>query len=96
MRQGAMDGRYPAYEKKHLLIGERTAEQIKIEIGSAYRLETPLEKEVYGHDLGQIGGCLQRSHGQQQEIAELRNPYHGLAMPSAGRWILVSRSWQQT
>lgn len=47
--------------KHNLLIGERTAEQIKIEIGSAYRLETPLEKEVYGRDLGQIGSSLPRA-----------------------------------
>jgi len=37
--------------KYNLLIGERTAEQIKIEIGSAYQLEKPLTMEVKGRNL---------------------------------------------
>src|SRR3989304_5874396 len=37
--------------KFNLLIGERTAEQIKIEIGSAYPLEKPLTMEIKGRDL---------------------------------------------
>src|SRR5882724_4451281 len=37
--------------KFNLLIGERTAEQIKIEIGSAYPLEKPLSFEVRGRNL---------------------------------------------
>ncbi len=37
--------------KYNLLIGERTAEQIKIEIGSAYALDKPLTKEIKGRNL---------------------------------------------
>lgn len=37
--------------KYNLLIGERTAEQIKIEIGSAYPLEKPLTMEIKGRSL---------------------------------------------
>ena len=37
--------------KYNLLIGERTAEDIKKEIGSAYPLEEPLTVEVKGRDL---------------------------------------------
>src|SRR5512141_42765 len=37
--------------KYNLLIGERTAEQIKITIGSAYPLDEPLTMEVKGRDL---------------------------------------------
>ena len=37
--------------KYNLLIGERTAEQIKIEIGSAFPLEKPLTMEVKGRNL---------------------------------------------
>src|SRR5438128_10795558 len=37
--------------KHNLLIGERTAEQIKIEIGSAYTLDRPLTLEVKGRGL---------------------------------------------
>ena len=45
--------------KHNLLIGERTAEQIKIEIGSAYALDRPLTMEVKGRSL--IEGCPRRS-----------------------------------
>jgi len=37
--------------KYNLLIGARTAEQIKIEIGSAYSLDKPLTMEIKGRDL---------------------------------------------
>ena len=37
--------------KYNLLIGERTAENVKIEIGSAHPLEQPLAAEVKGRDL---------------------------------------------
>jgi len=39
-------------KKKHnLLIGERTAEQIKVELGSAYPLDEPTTMEIKGRDL---------------------------------------------
>jgi rod shape-determining protein MreB and related proteins len=38
-------------KKYNLLVGERTAEQIKIEIGSAYPLDEPLTMEIKGRDL---------------------------------------------
>ena len=43
-----------AYMKRayNLLIGERTAEEIKIRIGSAYPLEQELNMETKGRDLG--------------------------------------------
>lgn len=37
--------------KHNLLVGERTSEQIKIEIGSAATLESPLEMEIKGRSL---------------------------------------------
>ena len=37
--------------KYNLLIGERTAERVKIEIGSAYPLEEPRSMEIKGRDL---------------------------------------------
>jgi len=48
-----MDEAITAYLKRkyNLLIGERTAEQIKIDIGSAYPLETPLIMEIKGRHL---------------------------------------------
>ena len=48
-----MDEAITAYLKRkyNLLIGERTAEQIKMEIGSAYPLEKPLTMEIKGRHL---------------------------------------------
>jgi rod shape-determining protein MreB len=48
-----MDDAIMEYVKKkyNLLIGERTAEKIKMEIGSAYPLEAPLTFETKGRDL---------------------------------------------
>jgi len=48
-----MDDAIMSYLKRkfNLLIGERTAEQIKIEVGSAYSLEKPLQMEIKGRDL---------------------------------------------
>ena len=37
--------------KYNLLVGERTAEQIKMEIGSAYPLDKPLTMEIKGRNL---------------------------------------------
>jgi rod shape-determining protein MreB len=50
--------------KYNLLIGERTAEQIKIEIGSAYTLGKPLTMEIKGRGL--IEGVPQDGHGERQ------------------------------
>ena len=38
-------------KKYNLLIGERTAEQVKMQIGSAYPLDEPLTMEIKGRDL---------------------------------------------
>ncbi len=49
----AMDEAIINYVKKkyRLLLGERTAEEVKIKIGSAFPLDKPLEMEVKGRDL---------------------------------------------
>lgn len=48
-----MDDAIIQYVKKeyNLLIGERTAEEVKIKIGSAYPLENELTIEIKGRDL---------------------------------------------
>ena len=53
MASNEMDEAIIQYVKRkyNLLIGERTAEQIKIEIGSAHPLDEPLTMEVKGRDL---------------------------------------------
>lgn len=40
-------------KKYNLLIGERSAEQLKMEIGSAYPLDEPMTQEIKGRDLGE-------------------------------------------
>ncbi len=52
----------------NLFIGERTAEQVKIEIGSAYPLEQELEMEVKGRDL--ISGLPRSITITSQEIRQ--------------------------
>jgi rod shape-determining protein MreB len=49
----AMDDAITQYLKRkyNLLVGERTAEQIKIQIGSAYPLDKPLTMEIKGHNV---------------------------------------------
>jgi rod shape-determining protein MreB len=49
----SMDEAVTQYIKRkyNLLIGERTAESIKIELGSAYPLDEPLSREVRGRNL---------------------------------------------
>lgn len=66
--------------KYNLLLGERTAEQTKIEIGSAAALEKPVTMEVKGRSLSEgipkaitvddseireaLNECVSKSHGQ--------------------------------
>ncbi len=57
--------------KHNLLIGERTAEQIKIEIGSASALEKPLTMEVKGRSL--IEGIPKTITVDDSEIREALN-----------------------
>jgi rod shape-determining protein MreB len=56
----------------NLLIGERTAEEIKIRIGSAYPLEKELQMEVRGRDLvtGLPKSVVLRSEEIREAIAE--------------------------
>ncbi len=57
----------------NLLVGERTAENIKINIGSAYPLQEELTMEVKGRDL--IAGLPRRATVGSEEIREaLREP----------------------
>ena len=55
-------------KKYNLLVGERTAEQIKMEIGSAYPLEEPLTMEVTGRDL--VEGVPKSLTVSDEEIRE--------------------------
>jgi len=66
----AMDEAVTQYIKRkyNLLIGERTAESIKIELGSAYPLEEPLSREVRGRDL--IAGIPKTITVTDEEIRE--------------------------
>jgi rod shape-determining protein MreB and related proteins len=65
-----MDDAITQYVKRkyNLLIGERTAEQIKIEIGSAYPLDEPLTMEIKGRNL--IEGIPKTLVIRDEEIRE--------------------------
>jgi rod shape-determining protein MreB and related proteins len=54
--------------KYNLLIGERTAEQIKIKVGSAYALDKPLSMEIKGRNL--IEGMPETVTVDDSEIRE--------------------------
>jgi rod shape-determining protein MreB len=66
----AMDNAIIQHMKRaySLLIGERTAETIKIEIGSAYRIDKELRMEVRGRDL--MGGLPKTVTITSEEIRE--------------------------
>jgi rod shape-determining protein MreB len=66
----AMDEAITQYiKRKHnLLIGERTAESIKIELGSAFPLDEPLSREVRGRNL--IEGIPKTITVTDEEIRE--------------------------
>ena len=66
----AMDMAIVQYMKRaySLLIGERTAEQVKMELGSAYKLEKELTMEVKGRDL--MGGLPKTVTITSAEIRE--------------------------
>ena len=55
-------------KKYNLLIGERTAEMVKMQIGSAYPLDEPMTMEIKGRDLRE--GIPQTIVVDDQEIRE--------------------------
>lgn len=68
-----MDEAIVLYVKKffNLLIGDQAAEQIKIQIGSAFRLEEELEMEIKGRDLiGGIPKTIKVTSGQIREALQ--------------------------
>ncbi len=63
--------------KFNLMIGDRTAEEIKIKIGSAYRLEAETMMEVRGRDL--VAGLPRTVEVSSQEIRDaLAEPISGI------------------
>ncbi|MFA5203845.1 MAG: rod shape-determining protein [Lentisphaeria bacterium] len=66
----AMDMAIVQYMKRaySLLIGERTAEQVKMDLGSAYKLEKELSQEIKGRDL--MGGLPKTVTISSEEIRE--------------------------
>src|SRR4030043_16192 len=74
-----MDDAIIEYLKKtyNLMVGERTAEEIKIKIGSAYPLEEELKMEVRGRDL--IAGLPKTVTLTSEEIREsLQEPLRAI------------------
>ncbi|MFS6554935.1 rod shape-determining protein, partial [Parabacteroides distasonis] len=70
-----MDDCIVQYMRKvyNLLIGERTAEEIKVSIGSAYPMDEEMSMEVKGRDL--VAGLPKTLRVTSEEIREaLRGP----------------------
>ena len=85
-----MDEAIVAYLKKNynLLIGDQTAEQIKKEIGSAYKLENEIEMEVKGRDL--VAGIPKTLRISSEEIR------HALQEPIAQIVDALKEALEQT
>ncbi len=66
----SMDASIVQYLKRaySILIGERTAEQIKMDVGSAYRMDEEMTQEVKGRDL--MGGLPKTITISSEEIRE--------------------------
>ena len=75
-----MDEAIISYLKKkyNLLIGERTAERVKMEVGSAYKLEKPLTMEIKGRNL--IEGVPRTVTVDDSEIREALSDCVGTIM----------------
>ena len=58
--------------KYNLLIGERTAEEIKIQLGSAFPLDEPLSMEVRGRNL--VEGIPQTITVTDDEVRQALDP----------------------
>ena len=65
-------------KKYNLLIGERTAERVKMEVGSAYKLEKPLTMEIKGRNL--IEGVPRTVTVDDSEIREALSDCVGTIM----------------
>ena len=88
----------------NLMIGERTAEEIKIKIGSAYPIEKETTMEVKGRDL--VAGLPKTLTITSQEVREaLLEPINASSTPSASPssaalpssppiWWTAASSWQ--
>jgi rod shape-determining protein MreB len=84
-----LDEAVAAYIKRkyNLLIGERTAEEVKIQIGSALMLDPPLKMAVRGRD--QVRGLPRTIEVSSTEITEaITEPLHEII--EAIRAVLVS------
>jgi rod shape-determining protein MreB len=68
----------------NLMIGERTAEEIKIRIGSAFPLEQELTMEVKGRDLS--SGLPKTLTIRSEEVREPSEPPQASSNPSVSRW----------
>jgi rod shape-determining protein MreB len=92
-----MDEAIRQYIKRNynLLIGDRTAETLKIEIGSAWELDEPLSMEIRGRNLTE--GIPKTITVTDKEVREaLADCGQPLSTPCALRWREPRRSFPQT
>ncbi len=79
----------------NLMVGERTAEEIKIKIGSAYPSEKETSVEVKGRDL--VAGLPKTLMITSQEVREaFSNRSRRLSIRCASPWSAVPRSFRPT
>jgi rod shape-determining protein MreB len=74
-----------------LALGERTAEEIKITLGSAYALEQELHAEIRGRDCPRPSSCPPR-----RSAGPLKSPSPPSSTPSRSPWTAPHRSWPPT
>ena len=86
-----------AFVKKEfsLALGERTAEEIKITLGSAYELEQELHAEIRGRDL--VSGLPKTIVVSTEEIRRaMRSRSRRSSTPSRSRSTARRRNWRPT
>ena len=78
-----------------LLIGQQTAEELKLEIGSAFPMAEELQAEIRGRDM--VSGLPKTVVLTSEEIrAALEEPLRRSSTPSRRPWIARRRSWPRT
>src|SRR5580704_3848309 len=96
MAGNQMDEAVMTYLKRkyNLLVGERTAELIKITLGSAYPLDKPLHMEVKGRTLSRA--FRRPSQLKIQRFARLSaSALRPSSMQSGSHWSGLRRSFQR-
>ena len=78
-----------------LLIGQQTAEEVKLEIGSAHAMPEEVQAEIRGRDM--VSGLPKTVILTSEEIrGALEEPCRRSSTPSSRRWTAPRPSWHPT